>query len=119
MNGAVHDPKQLQAVVESAAPPDLELAFRPMFGGIMAYVAGKPFASLSNVGLALKVSGDTQRELLAEPGTKSLQYEPDKPPSKSYVVVAPGMLAEPDKLRPWLVRSVSELPAAKTKHLKP
>jgi hypothetical protein len=41
-----HDPKHLQAVMQQAAPPDLDLSFRPMFGGILAYLDGKAFASL-------------------------------------------------------------------------
>ena len=45
-----HDPKALQAILEKAAPPDMELAFRPMFGGIIGYATGKVFASLSDVG---------------------------------------------------------------------
>lgn len=46
-----HDPKALQGILTDAAPPDLDIAFRPMFGGIFAYADGKPFASLSDVGL--------------------------------------------------------------------
>ena len=29
-----HDPKKLEAILLDAAPPDLEIAFRPMFRGI-------------------------------------------------------------------------------------
>jgi hypothetical protein len=53
-----HDPKVLQATLEEAAPPDLELAFRPMFGGIMVHADGKPFASLSDVGFGVEVRGE-------------------------------------------------------------
>ena len=73
-----HDPKQLQAVMQRAAPHIL-LAFRPMFGGIMGYADGKPFASLSNVGLALRLSGAEYAELLAQEGATALRYEPDQP----------------------------------------
>ncbi len=108
-----HDPKALQTTLEKAAPPDLELAFRPMFGGIMGYAAGKVFASLSDMGLALKLSGDDRAALLAVGGAKPLQYEPDQPPSKSYVVVPEGMLTQPEDLRTWIVRSTTGLaPAA-------
>jgi TfoX/Sxy family transcriptional regulator of competence genes len=104
-----HDPKALQAILTQAAPPDLELAFRPMFGGVMGYVDGKVFASLSNVGLALKVAGADREALLAIAGSKPLQYEPDQPPSKSYVVVPEAMLSESDQLRSWIVRSAAGL----------
>ena len=105
-----HDPRTLQATCREAAPPDLELDFRPMFGGIMGYAAGKVFASLSDVGLALKLAGPDREALLATPGSKPLQYEPDQPPSKSYVVVPEALLADPAGLRTWIARSVAGLP---------
>jgi TfoX/Sxy family transcriptional regulator of competence genes len=104
-----HDPKALQTVLETAAPPDLELAFRPMFGGIMGYAGGKVFASLSDVGLALKLAGADRDALLATPGAGPLRYEPDQPPSKSYVVVPEAMLSDPESLRAWIVTSVGGL----------
>src|SRR3569623_1200640 len=63
-----HDPKRLREIMIDAAPPELELAFRPMFGGIMAYAEGKAFASLSNVGLAIKAKGPLFAELAALEG---------------------------------------------------
>lgn len=108
-----HDPKILQAQLSSAAPPDLDLAFRPMFGGIMAYADGKAFASLSDVGLALKLSGDDYAALLAAPGASALQYTPDMPPSKSYVVVPDAWLDDRDRLRPWIARGAANLKPAK------
>ena len=108
---AEHDPKVLQSILTEAAPPDLELTFRPMFGGIMGYAEGKVFASLSNVGLALKLAGADRDALLAEPSARPLRYEPDQPPSKSYVVVPEAMLSDPDVLRRWIVRSAASLPS--------
>ena len=108
--GAEHDPKVLQAILTQAAPPDLELSFRPMFGGIMGYADAKVFASLSNVGLALKLSGPDREALLAEPGARPLRYEPDQPPSKSYVVLPEAMLSNPDALRRWIVRCTAAPP---------
>jgi len=110
-----HDPKALQTALQSAAPPDLDLAFKPMFGGIIAYADGKAFASLSNVGLALKLSGDDYTELLATPGARALQYTPDMPPSKSYVVIPDAWLGDRGALRPWIVRGAANLKPAKPK----
>lgn len=109
-----HDPKFLRTVLTEAAPQELDVAFRPMFGGIMAYVDGKPFASLSNVGLGLKLTGAEREALLALPGAVPLRYEPDQPPSKSYVLVPEAMLSEPDQLRSWVVRCTSALPSKRT-----
>ena len=110
-----HDPKALRPVLEAAAPPDAELTLRAMFGGLMAYAAGRPFASLSDMGLALKISGAARDELLALPGSAPLRYEPDAPPSKSYVVVPEGMLGDPTALREWIERSIASLGTARPK----
>ena len=108
---ADHDPKVLQVILTRAAPPDLELTFRPMFGGTMAYAPGKVFASLSNVRLALKLVGTDRDTLLAKPGARPLRYEPNQPPSKSYVVVPDTMLSDLAVLRRWIVRSAAGLPS--------
>ncbi len=110
-----HDPKALQILFSAAAPPDLELLFRPMFGGIMAYAHGKPLASLSNVGLALKAPPALMAEFLSAPDAAPLRYEPDAPPSKSYVVVPPTVLADREALRGWIVKAVAGLAAATAK----
>lgn len=104
-----HDPKQLQAVMEAASPPDLELGFRPMFGGIMGYAAGQAFASLSNVGLALKITGADHAALSEVPDVKPLRYEPGDPPSKTYLLLPDAMLSDPDSLRAWIARSAAGL----------
>lgn len=114
-----HDPKTLQAALSKAAPPDLDLAFRPMFGGIMAYADGKAFASLSEAGLALKLSGDDYAGLLAMPGAKPLQYTPDMPPSKSYVIVPDAVLADHDVFRAWIARGAANLKPAKPRKARP
>jgi TfoX/Sxy family transcriptional regulator of competence genes len=113
-----HDPKALQAVMEAASPPDLELGFRPMFGGIMGYAAGQVFASLSNMGLALKMTGADHAALSEVPGVKPLRYEPDDPPSKTYLLLPGAMLSDPDSLRSWMARSVSGLKPATRKSRK-
>ena len=109
-SGVAQDPASLRALLAAAAP-DLDLTFRPMFGGIMGYAAGKPFASLSDVGLALKLAGADHDALLALPGARPLQYEPDSPPSRSYVLVPPPMLDDPAALAAWARRSAGSAAA--------
>ena len=99
------DPKALQAMLE-AAVPDVALTFRPMFGGILAYADGNPVASLSNVGLALKLATADQEALLKIRGAKRLQYEPDQPPSKSYIVVPPSLMKDARQFHDWVLKSV-------------
>ncbi len=110
-----HDPKRLQPILAEAAPPGLDVTFRPMFGGLFAYADGKPFASLSDTGLALKFSGSEREAMLAVPGAAPLRYEADQPASKSYVVIPEPMLSKPDELRSWIRRSVSGLPAKRVR----
>ena len=109
-----HDPKALQAILTAAAPPDLPLTFKPMFGGILAYVDGKVFASLSNVGLALKLAGDDHRDFLALPGAEPLRYEQDAPLSKSYMVAPTALIADREAFRAWIVRAAAGLAKMKT-----
>lgn len=94
----------LRAALE-ARTPDLDLEFKPMFGGVSAYVNGRVFATLSNVGLALKLKMEDQPALLNYEGAKLLQYEPDAPISKQYVVVPSDFLYEVDLLGEWVERS--------------
>ena len=108
-----HDPKVLQAILQAAAPPDLDLAFRPMFGGVMAYADGKAFASLFDGGVALKLFGTDRAELLALPGARPLQYAPDAAPSVSYVVVPDELLSGRESLRGWIVRCTANLKPGK------
>ena len=110
-----HDPKALRIIFAAAAPPDLELVFKPMFGGILAYAHGKPLASLSNVGLAVKAAGALNAEFLSAPGAVALRYEPDAPPSKTYVVVPEAMLGDREALRGWIARAAAGVAAAPAK----
>ena len=113
-----YDPKELQSVMAAVSPPELELGFRPMFGGIMGYAAGQAFASLSNVGLALKVTGADHSALSEVPGVRPLRYEPEDPPSKSYLLLPDAMLSDPDSLRLWIARSAAGLKATTKKPRK-
>lgn len=107
--------ERLRAAADVFAP-ELELDYRPMFGGACAYVEGRVFASLSNVGLALKLPPAAQERRLAEPDAKRLQYAPDDPPSKQYVVAPAAVVADDEALAGWLrdsVEYVRTLPAPK------
>jgi TfoX/Sxy family transcriptional regulator of competence genes len=113
-----HVPADLQKRLEAAAPPEIELRFKPMFGGIGAYADGRMFASLSDVGLALKFGEPDRTELLKLKGAKPLQYEPNAPPSKSYVVVPDSMLVDRQLLRSWIETSAAFVKTAPVKQKK-
>lgn len=111
MQARVHVPAELQARLLAAASPELELSFRSMFGGIMGYARGRPLASLSDAGLAFKLAGADHAALLALPGACPLRYEPDSPPSRSYVVVPGEVLDDPARLAAWAERSARHVGA--------
>ena len=103
------------------AIPDRELTFRSMFGGVSGYVAGRVFASLSNIGLAFKLAPGAQADLLKEPEAKRQRYEPEAPESKQYIVVPPAFLDRTDQLAHWVKLSVDFVlsqPAPKEKTTK-
>ncbi len=107
------DRERLTAAFPDA--PDRELVFKAMFGGACAYVNGRVFASLSNVGLALKADSATSEHWRAA-GATPLQYEADGPVSKSYMRVPDAVLADEVKFARWVAVSAEyalSLPAPK------
>lgn len=97
--------EQLQAAAAHISPP-VALTFKSMFGGMCAYWGELVFASLSDVGLALKLAQSDQEELLELPGTQRLRYDPQSPPSKQYIIVPLNLRKDPKALSGWLERSL-------------
>lgn len=111
--------EQLRAAV-AVIDPRLEVAFRPMFGGACGYVKGRVFASVSDVGLALKLPAAVQKDLLRA-GAKGLQYEPGMPPSKHYLVVPARLREDAEALAAWAGQSIDHVlaqPAPRAKRRK-
>ena len=84
----------------------------------MSYANGRPFASLSNAGLAVKLSPVDRDRLMTKENAQPLRYDPDDPPSKSYTLVPDEWHAAPEKLRAVLMQSIeycATLPAKKKK----
>jgi len=109
--------RQLELASEEL-PPDVGLRFRAMFGGIGAYGRDRMFASLSDAGLALKLSPPDRAALLAKEGARPLQYEAGGPVSKEYVVVPPRIGGDATALAEWVRLSVAHAatkPATKRK----
>ncbi len=86
-----------------------------MFGGIGVYANDRMCVSLSDVGLAVKLSGGAHAALLEINGAKPLQYEPSSPPSKTYVVVPAAMLTDRKALGGWLALCAAQAAAAPAK----
>ncbi len=108
-------PHSLQPPVERAVEGlSQHFRFRPMFGGFMGYADDRPFASFSNIGLALKLATADQEELLKIKGAKMLQYAPTEPVSKQYVVLPESIINEKKDLTAWIKRSVAHVAQQKT-----
>jgi len=108
----------------SELPPDTEIQFRKMFGGMGAYARGRFFAATFPEGFALKFSPqecERRRERRHKaPGAVPPHHEPRETTS-SYVTVPPAVLADPVQLREWVEASIAyvqTLPVPKRKKKK-
>lgn len=90
----------------SELPPDMDIEFRKMFGGMGAYARGRYFASTCSEGFALKFSPEQCAERLKVKGALPLQHEPGVT-TQGYVVVPPGVLADRPSLRDWVETSIA------------
>ena len=111
-----HSLTALRKHAEAAAPIEIELRFKPMFGGIGVYANGRMCMTLSSVGLALKLGQAERAQLLCVKGSKPLQYEPNSPPSKSYVVVPDSMVRDRAELGRWIALSAAFAAGADKQH---
>ncbi|MEI7037878.1 TfoX/Sxy family protein [Fulvimonas yonginensis] len=91
----------------------MELRFRPMFGGLMAYFGEKPCAWLSVDGLVLELAPADQPELLAQAGPHRMVAKPGAAPSRSYVRVPRSIHTEVAQLVSWLARAAAATKTAR------
>lgn len=82
-----------------------DLRFRPMFGGLMAYLDEQPCAWLSADGLALKLAPADQPALLRHEGAARLVAKPGAAPSRHYIVLPAALSRDTVQLAGWLARS--------------
>jgi TfoX/Sxy family transcriptional regulator of competence genes len=85
---------------------DLDVQVKSFFGGAAAYVKGHMCLSLTNGGLAVKLSAVDRQELLQVKGARKLQYFPNAPIKKEYVVLPDDMVNDSDTLRQWVIKSM-------------
>lgn len=88
-----------------------DVQVQPFFGGAAAYTNGRIFLSLTKVGFAVKLSAAERQELLQVEGARKLQYFPNAPVKKEYVVLPDYMLKDSHILRQWVVKSISYVTA--------
>ncbi len=97
--------EQLKEAAALITPP-VTLSFKSMFGGMCGYWGELVFASLSDVGLALKLAQSDQEELLQIPGALRLRYDDKAPPSKQYILIPQNLRKDAKTLSAWLERSL-------------
>ncbi len=68
------------------------LEIKHFFNGAAVYANGRICISLTPIGFALKLPEAIREELLKEEGTKNLQYFPEAPIKKEYVVLPQRLL---------------------------
>ena len=97
---------QLQAIVERAAAKERgAISCKHFFSGAAAYVDGHIFMTLTPVGLALKLPED-HRNTLLDQGAKPLQYFPNGPAKKNYVLLPVRPIDDDGLLNDWISRSI-------------
>jgi len=84
-----------------------DLRFKPMFGGLMAYLGEKPCAWLTRDGLALKLAPADQPALLRIEGTARLVAKPGAAPSRHYIVLPAALSRDTVQLAGWLAKSAA------------
>lgn len=82
-----------------------DLRFKPMFGGLMAWLDEKPCAWLTLGGLALKLAPADQPALLQLEGASRLIAKPGASPSRHYIIVPAAVCRDTATLADWLARS--------------
>jgi len=95
---------------EAAAnlPPDIDLEFLKMFGGLGIYARGRIFAIVTGDGLGLKLPDDAISEAVSG-GGRFLAYEPGGSPTKQYVALPESARQNKTDFGKWVERSIAHV----------
>lgn len=105
-NPLLEPPREQMEQAQEHLPADWLLEFRSMFGGMGVYAFSRIFATLSDSGIALKLTEGDRETLLLEPGACLWHPDPAMPPMKEYVVVPEKIATNPEELAHWMERSI-------------
>jgi TfoX N-terminal domain. len=87
-----------------------DLRFKPMFGGLMAWLDEKPCAWLTPGRLALKLAPADQPALLQLAGASRLIAQAGAAPSRHYIVLPAALSRDTVQLAGWLAKSAAGAP---------
>ena len=82
-----------------------DISCKHFFGGAAAYVDGRIFMTLTDVGLALKLPEDDRDRLFGQ-GVSPLRYFPNAPVKRDYVLLPDQITDDDGVLGAWMARSV-------------
>ena len=88
-------------------PEDWDIVVKPFFGGAAAYANSKICLSLTKIGFAVKLPAADRQILLQLEGAKPLQYFPNAPIKKEYVVLPQAEIDDSERLRHWILRAMN------------
>ncbi len=86
---------------------NVKLECKHFFSGAAVYANGKVCISLTPVGFAIKLPGESRNALLKQKGAEHLRYFPKGPIKKEYVILPKAMLKDKRALRHWVRASIA------------
>ena len=96
---------ELMAEIGPCLSTTADLTAGHFFSGAAVYADGRICISFTSAGLAIKLPQELCDKVM-EKGGKPLQYFPNAPIKKAYVVLPPGMLGDKEALCFWIDKSV-------------
>jgi TfoX/Sxy family transcriptional regulator of competence genes len=112
-----HSTKESEELLRSLVPSAKEVAIRPMFGNLSAFVSGNMFFGVYGENLFVRLSESDRAELLKVKG--AAVFEPLKGRQmKDYVVVPRSWASDPARIKPWVAKALdrsSRLPPKQKK----
>ncbi len=85
---------------------NVDLECKHFFSGAAVYANGSICITLTPVGFAVKLPGESRTALMRDSGAKQLRYFPKGPIKKDYVVLPQAMLEDMKTLRHWTEVSI-------------
>ena len=100
-----HPSDKAKEFFKSVLPLDSQITVRPMFGNLAGFVNGKMFSGLFGDNLFVRLDDKNREELLKITGNSI--FEPMKGRKmKDYVVVPQTWFEKPERLKPWIEKSL-------------
>ena len=90
-----------------STPANLEV--KHFFSGAALYADGRICMSWTPAGFALKLPDDLRAKLRKEKGAKELQYYPNAPVKKEYVVLPQWLVDDREILGCWVEQSIDRV----------